>query len=292
MKPMKEILLPNTTNSTSNHNNNLSKSSSFERRVRSQKAAAVNCPRCDSTNTKFCYYNNYSLSQPRYFCKTCRRYWTEGGTLRNIPVGGGSRKNKRLSSSSSSSCSSSYSSVGGGSKKFSYLVVPSASTTVPSQILHDQYGHDLNLGFPSIHSFKNVSGFLQEPNFDATKDPNSSALELLNGITTRGVTNSFMPIMIPDPNSVYTNPAGQLRIPLPEFKIPSLSSSLDGIGNDDGGAYGNNLHERNSGRLLFPFEELKTDTSTTHDDDQGGQSKDQNCDSNGFWNGMMGGGSW
>ncbi|PPS02186.1 hypothetical protein GOBAR_AA18481 [Gossypium barbadense] len=39
------------------------------------------CPRCDSTNTKFCYYNNYNLSQPRYFCKACRRYWTQGGTL-------------------------------------------------------------------------------------------------------------------------------------------------------------------------------------------------------------------
>lgn len=53
------------------------------------------CPRCDSMNTKFCYYNNYSLSQPRYFCKTCRRYWTQGGTLRNVPVGGGCRKGKR-----------------------------------------------------------------------------------------------------------------------------------------------------------------------------------------------------
>ncbi|CAN0853076.1 Dof zinc finger protein DOF5.3, partial [Linum grandiflorum] len=53
------------------------------------------CPRCDSGNTKFCYYNNYSLTQPRYFCKTCRRYWTHGGTLRNVPVGGGCRKGKR-----------------------------------------------------------------------------------------------------------------------------------------------------------------------------------------------------
>ncbi|KAG7019610.1 Dof zinc finger protein DOF3.5, partial [Cucurbita argyrosperma subsp. argyrosperma] len=54
-----------------------------------------NCPRCDSSNTKFCYYNNYSLSQPRYFCKSCRRYWTHGGTLLNVPIGGGSRKPKR-----------------------------------------------------------------------------------------------------------------------------------------------------------------------------------------------------
>ncbi|XP_074576246.1 uncharacterized protein LOC141832676 isoform X2 [Curcuma longa] len=59
------------------------------------KAEALRCPRCDSANTKFCYYNNYSLAQPRHFCKACKRYWTRGGTLRNVPVGGGCRKNKR-----------------------------------------------------------------------------------------------------------------------------------------------------------------------------------------------------
>ncbi|CAO2205290.1 unnamed protein product [Urochloa humidicola] len=52
----------------------------------------LSCPRCDSVNTKFCYYNNYNLSQPRYFCRACRRYWTRGGALRNVPVGGGTRK--------------------------------------------------------------------------------------------------------------------------------------------------------------------------------------------------------
>ncbi|XP_074591035.1 uncharacterized protein LOC141846905 [Curcuma longa] len=55
----------------------------------------IKCPRCDSTNTKFCYFNNHSLSQPRHFCKACRRYWTRGGALREVPVGGGRRKNKR-----------------------------------------------------------------------------------------------------------------------------------------------------------------------------------------------------
>ncbi|XP_062111237.1 dof zinc finger protein DOF5.6 [Humulus lupulus] len=70
----------------------------MERRLRPPHDQALKCPRCDSTHTKFCYYNNYSLSQPRYFCKTCRRYWTKGGTLRNIPVGGGCRKNKKVSS--------------------------------------------------------------------------------------------------------------------------------------------------------------------------------------------------
>lgn len=60
-----------------------------------QHHQALKCPRCDSLNTKFCYYNNYNLSQPRHFCKSCRRYWTKGGVLRNVPVGGGCRKSKR-----------------------------------------------------------------------------------------------------------------------------------------------------------------------------------------------------
>ncbi|MED6217476.1 hypothetical protein PIB30_018111 [Stylosanthes scabra] len=50
-------------------------------------------------DTKFCYYNNYNVNQPRYFCKACQRYWTAGGTMRNVPVGAGRRKNKNTSSS-------------------------------------------------------------------------------------------------------------------------------------------------------------------------------------------------
>ncbi|KAG2263751.1 hypothetical protein Bca52824_070858 [Brassica carinata] len=84
------------------------------------------CPRCGSSNTKFCYYNNYSLTQPRYFCKGCRRYWTKGGSLRNVPVGGGCRKSRRTKSSSSnaktgvtaSSCNS-----GGGSPNIDLALV-------------------------------------------------------------------------------------------------------------------------------------------------------------------------
>uniref|UniRef100_A0A5B7BJ29 Dof zinc finger protein n=1 Tax=Davidia involucrata TaxID=16924 RepID=A0A5B7BJ29_DAVIN len=68
-----------------------------------QPEAGLKCPRCDSINTKFCYYNNYNLSQPRHFCKTCRRYWTRGGALRNVPVGGGCRRNKKCKKSSSKS---------------------------------------------------------------------------------------------------------------------------------------------------------------------------------------------
>ncbi|XP_062087656.1 dof zinc finger protein DOF3.1-like [Humulus lupulus] len=71
----------------------------------------LKCPRCESMNTKFCYYNNYNLSQPRHFCKNCRRYWTKGGALRNIPVGGGSRKNTKRSSNPKRSTPTSSSSL-------------------------------------------------------------------------------------------------------------------------------------------------------------------------------------
>ncbi|KAH0469288.1 hypothetical protein IEQ34_002520 [Dendrobium chrysotoxum] len=56
------------------------------------------CPRCNSMDTKFCYYNNYNVNQPRHFCKNCQRYWTAGGSMRNVPVGAGRRKNKHTGS--------------------------------------------------------------------------------------------------------------------------------------------------------------------------------------------------
>ncbi|KAJ0024895.1 hypothetical protein Pint_07974 [Pistacia integerrima] len=57
---------------------------SMDRRYKSTAEIAPNCPRCASANTKFC----------------CRRYWTKGGSLRNVPVGGGCRKNRRAKSAS------------------------------------------------------------------------------------------------------------------------------------------------------------------------------------------------
>ncbi|KAG2591772.1 dof zinc finger protein 5-like [Panicum virgatum] len=59
-------------------------------------APPLPCPRCRSRNTKFCYFNNYNINQPRHFCKDCHRYWTAGGALRNVPVGAGRRKNRPL----------------------------------------------------------------------------------------------------------------------------------------------------------------------------------------------------
>ncbi|GAB2223259.1 hypothetical protein Droror1_Dr00017397 [Drosera rotundifolia] len=104
-----------------------------ENKLKPAEETQIKCPRCDSMNTKFCYYNNYSLTQPRYFCKSCRRYWTKGGTLRNVPIGGGCRKNKQsLSSSSSSSPPSSSSSS-------PTLEMPPHHQLPPPILLHDHH---------------------------------------------------------------------------------------------------------------------------------------------------------
>jgi len=69
----------------------------LEEVARARAAAAevrLPCPRCLSRDTKFCYFNNYNVNQPRHFCKNCQRYWTAGGAMRNVPVGAGRRKNK------------------------------------------------------------------------------------------------------------------------------------------------------------------------------------------------------
>ncbi|XP_022733604.1 dof zinc finger protein DOF4.6 [Durio zibethinus] len=264
VKPIEEIVT-----------NTCPKPAALERKARPQKEQALNCPRCNSTNTKFCYYNNYSLTQPRYFCKTCRRYWTEGGSLRNIPVGGGSRKNKRLASSSSSA------------KKHPDLVTPPSLSQSSTQNPKIQDGQDLNLAFPNSQGYRSISELVQVPNsvennknqIPSSSSPTSqlSALELFTGISSRGL-NSFIPIPVPDPNTVYTS-----GFPMQEFK-PTLNFSLDGLGSGYGSLQG---VQETAGRLLFPFEDMKQVSSTTDLE----QNKEQG-DSAGYWTGMLGGGSW
>jgi len=100
------------------------------------------CPRCKSIDTKFCYYNNYNVRQPRHFCRSCQRYWTAGGTLRNVPVGAGRRKNK--SSSSGQAGTTGYESSGAQSIKLpgSSGVMTFGGTSTPlstgSYPLHSQ----------------------------------------------------------------------------------------------------------------------------------------------------------
>ncbi|KAK7350622.1 hypothetical protein VNO77_09442 [Canavalia gladiata] len=127
----------------------------IERRLRPPHDQALKCPRCDSTHTKFCYYNNYSLSQPRYFCKTCRRYWTKGGTLRNIPVGGGCRKNKKVSAKKSND--------------HQLVNNNQINQSQPPPSYHNP--KDLQLSFPDVQ-FSHLSNFLGTNNAGALGNPN------------------------------------------------------------------------------------------------------------------------
>ncbi|KAF5204098.1 hypothetical protein FRX31_006310 [Thalictrum thalictroides] len=46
------------------------------------------CPRCNSWETMFGYYNNYSDNQPSYHCKICSHYWAHGevpGDISEVP---------------------------------------------------------------------------------------------------------------------------------------------------------------------------------------------------------------
>ncbi|KAK2381028.1 cyclic dof factor [Trifolium repens] len=83
----------------SSTNGEQSETSVSEEKTLKKPDKIIPCPRCNSMETKFCYFNNYNVNQPRHFCKKCQRYWTAGGTMRNVPVGAGRRKNKNLSSS-------------------------------------------------------------------------------------------------------------------------------------------------------------------------------------------------
>ncbi|KAL8170714.1 hypothetical protein V2J09_022518 [Rumex salicifolius] len=284
LKPMEEFNT-NTTNSDTNNNktNTTTKpqpSTSLERKVRPQKEQALNCPRCNSTNTKFCYYNNYSLTQPRYFCKTCRRYWTEGGSLRNIPVGGGSRKNKRPASSSFPSDSNPPS-------KIIKLLPDLVTCTASNSKIHEEQAQDLNLGFPN----SSFSEFMQMPN--NTQHQQLSALELLTS-SSRGLNlmTPFMGMQIPhDPNSAF--PSG--------FSLQSdlkngFNFSLDELGNG-GVQESNEAGIINGGKILFPFEHLKSTTDDEHHQDHSNDHqqipRDQQGDSTGYWTGILGGaGSW
>ncbi|KAL8141561.1 hypothetical protein V2J09_014593 [Rumex salicifolius] len=168
---------------------------------------ALNCPRCNSSNTKFCYYNNYSQTQPR--------------------------KNKRQSSSSFL--------LSNATKiKLPDLVEQqqqhSSINPNPKLSLFNHYSQDLNLGkslhppnndpYDHHHQYKNANYF----------NANSylSQMELVTGIgSQRGsVMASFMPMPMqmsnPNPNPVY--PVGFSF--QGDFR-PSLGFSLDDFGRVD-----------------------------------------------------------
>ncbi|XP_045823662.1 cyclic dof factor 1 [Trifolium pratense] len=98
-EPIQNPKTPSIDEETSKSENEQQSTNNNEDKTLKKPDKLLPCPRCNSMDTKFCYYNNYNINQPRYFCKACQRYWTAGGTMRNVPVGAGRRKNKNNSSS-------------------------------------------------------------------------------------------------------------------------------------------------------------------------------------------------
>ncbi|KVI04599.1 dof zinc finger protein DOF4.6-like isoform X1 [Cynara cardunculus var. scolymus] len=284
------------------------KSMEEKKTIRAQKPQALNCPRCNSAHTKFCYYNNYSLSQPRYFCKTCRRYWTEGGSLRNVPVGGGSRRNKRSSSSSSSSVPPPAAAAASISKNQHQMMmgppIPSLIAQNPSKTIIQNHGgqgqghgQDLNLGYTNVSlQFGNLP---YNPNTTTTSSSSQfSAMDFLKS----GFADPRQVMMNSLPNTMIMNsPAG-------------LNFSLDGF--ENGGGYHHHHHQHHhlqggggvtnhqgtmstitttagtseNARILFPFEDLKPISTTNSELLEA--TRGQGESSSGYWGGGLGGGSW
>ncbi|RWW25878.1 hypothetical protein GW17_00009765 [Ensete ventricosum] len=261
-----------------------------ERRPRPHKEQALGCPRCNSTNTKFCYYNNYSLAQPRYYCRSCRRYWTEGGSLRNVPVGGGSRKNKRYSpttaaaanSSSSASVEAVLATVSTSKTSHADRVPPSIWLSTSSEAPKFHEGRDRNLAFRQ-HGLPEHSDF---PTLESSSGRAAvgahTAIELLLVPNARG-SGPFMPM--PMPLSDYSTGFG-----LKEFRPPTIGFPY-GISGGSSGGYESlrRVQESDDGKLLLPFEDLRPVVHPNNVADRGPTAGDPPR----FWNGIIGGGgSW
>ncbi|KAL8192616.1 hypothetical protein R6Q57_027801 [Mikania cordata] len=186
-----------------------------EKKVKPQHEQPLNCPRCNSTNTKFCYYNNYSLTQPRYYCKACKRYWTKGGSLRSVPVGGGSRKNKRPVSST-----------------------PSISKPIdlPQFSSQNFTNHDLNLGSQQEyhHGF---SQFLKLPKIE-----NRNISFLSSSLTANGSNTFSTTAQTTHSNAMFN----ETRFNLQDFK-PTIGFPFQGNGINFQG------NQEDNERIIFPF---------------------------------------
>ncbi|XP_054784492.1 dof zinc finger protein DOF3.7-like [Prosopis cineraria] len=277
-------------NIEANKNNPCTKAVGLEKKTRPQEQ--LNCPRCNSTNTKFCYYNNYSLTQPRYFCKTCRRYWTEGGSLRNVPVGGGSRKNKKLITNPSSSPPPQPSSRVLPDLNPPTTTSASSSSSQNPKILM-QGGQDLNLAFPPIvenYDHHHHHGLSYQSS--SSSSSSSSALELLRaGMASRGLNNNNpfvhhnIILMPTSNNALFPSPGFN---PMHEAK-PSLGYSVDDQGlRSRYGVQDNNVNA-GGGRFLFPFGDVKPIPGAREVEEN---KEHAGNSSSGYWTGMIGEGSW
>ncbi|KAM6574622.1 hypothetical protein CsatA_022949 [Cannabis sativa] len=268
---------------------------------------ALKCPRCESANTKFCYFNNYSLSQPRHFCKTCRRYWTRGGALRNVPVGGGCRRNKRTKGSSGGGGGSSKSPVSssdnnrhtGGSMTTSGSsgAVPSGNNDilglahqVPPGLrfmtpLHHQltHHHDFVAAASSDHNLGFNYGGL---NYGAMSAPMGGGADLNFHIGSSALSG-------PSNNSLFTG-FEQWRMQQPP-QFPFLASGLDpasaGLFESDGSGYQPRPKQSSSG-ITHQMASVKMEDNNHHHQQQHELNLSrQLMGSDQYWSGGGGGGA-
>ncbi|KAK6124397.1 hypothetical protein DH2020_041890 [Rehmannia glutinosa] len=181
----------------------------------------LKCPRCDSSNTKFCYYNNYSLSQPRHFCKACKRYWTRGGTLRNVPVGGGCRKNKRLKRGGGDGISSTATSA-----KASSVQQPRVDLSIPSNHINNNnnplfYGlstNPLELNFP--YSSDNTG-------FDFQGQMNSNGVGL--GLSSSPFSGNFNSLLFGSSSSAFGSTSTMASLLASSFQQQKFNQATNGV---------------------------------------------------------------
>ncbi|CAF2034481.1 dof zinc finger protein DOF4.1-like [Brassica napus] len=224
-----------------------------------------NCPRCNSSNTKFCYYNNYSLAQPRYLCKSCRRYWTEGGSLRNVPVGGGSRKNKKLP-----------------------LLQPNSSSSSPAKNLPD-----LNPPF----AFTSSSSTSTSSNPSKSTHQNNNDLSLSFSYPTmqeraQGHYGHFMDqAMSGGQNCLFSAPMGMIQFRQDyghDHNKTDIGFSLDS-NKVDSNNQNNFLVNGGGSKLMFPYGD-RDEHHHDHERHDDGNKKRESGSSNELWSGIILGG--
>lgn len=69
------------------HNTQHGKSSTDGHSKVKRPPGVQQCPRCNSKNTKFCYYNNYNIKQPRYYCRVSETAGSDASTTTHIRTG-------------------------------------------------------------------------------------------------------------------------------------------------------------------------------------------------------------
>ncbi|XP_040380626.1 dof zinc finger protein DOF3.6-like isoform X2 [Oryza brachyantha] len=207
----------------------------------------LKCPRCDSTNTKFCYFNNYSLSQPRHFCRACRRYWTRGGALRNVPVGGGYRRHaKRAKPKAASAAAAAGSSAATAGSTPAGSTTSSTCTTANAPALPAMLGGNLSIlppllrlaDFDAMSLGSTFSGMGGKPPVDAA---GCYSVGSGGATTAAGLEQWRLQQMQSFP---FFHAMDQATLaPAPAMAMPGMFHlGLDGDGHGGGGDDGGELH--------------------------------------------------